>query len=215
MELKNKKINFLGDSITEGHGASSVETRYTSVLKELCGLAEIRNYGIGGTRLAHRPGSSGERVDKDFCGRFSEMDDDADVIVVFGGTNDYGYTQTLMPFGNFEDTTPDTFCGALHTLYRGLIEKYTTKDIVIVTPLHRENDHVPNSQTGKTLKDYVDAIRRAAEYYSLPVLDLFAFGGICPSIPAQKTALCPDGLHPNDAGNRVIAEKLKTFLEAL
>lgn len=213
MELKNKKVNFLGDSITEGTGASSVETRYSSVLKELCGLAEIRNYGIGGTRIARQHVPSNEKHDKDFCGRFAAMDDDADVIVVFGGTNDYGHGDA--PFGHFEDTTSDTFCGALHTLYRGLIEKYPTKAIVILTPIHRENDHVPNAMHGKTLKDYVDAIRRTAEFYSLPVLDLFAFGGICPNIPAQKTAFCPDGLHPNDAGNRIIAEKLKTFLEAL
>ena len=61
----------------------------------------------------------------------------------------------------------------------------------------------------------MDVIREGAEMYSLPVLDLFASFGVCPDIPAQKTAYCPDGLHPNDAGNRKIAEKLKTFLEAL
>ena len=87
--------------------------------------------------------------------------------------------------------------------------------IVVITPLHRENDTVPNALHGKTLKNYVDVIREGAEMYSLPVLDLFASFGVCPDIPAQKAAYCPDGLHPNDAGNRKIAEKLKTFLEAL
>ena len=28
MELKGKKINFLGDSITEGHGTSDWETKF-------------------------------------------------------------------------------------------------------------------------------------------------------------------------------------------
>ena len=155
-----------------------------------------------------------EQYDKnDYCARFSAMDDDADVIVVFGGTNDYGHGDA--PFGTFSDRTPDTFCGAVHCLFRGLIEKYPTKPIVVITPLHRENDTVPNALHGKTLKDYVDVIREGAEMYSLPVLDLFASFGVCPNIPAQKAAYCPDGLHPNDAGNRKIAEKLKTFLEAL
>lgn len=214
MELKNKKINFLGDSITEGHGASCVEAYYSSVLKELCGLSEIRNYGIGGTRIAvqHTP-SENPRHDLDFCGRYAQMDDDADIILVFGGTNDYGHGDAS--FGHFEDRTPDTFYGALHTLYRGLIEKYPTKTIVILTPIHREGDQNPNALHGKTLKDYVDAIRLTAEFYSLPVLDLFAMAGICPNIPAHKQAFCPDGLHPNDAGNRILAEKIKAYLEAM
>ena len=50
--------------------------------------------------------------------------------------------------------------------------------------------------------------------HGLPVLDLFAMGGIQPSIEAQKIAFCPDGLHPNDAGNRRIADRLIAFLRA-
>ncbi len=49
MELQGKKINFLGDSITEGTGASSYETSYVSVFGRQSGAA-VRNYGIGGTR---------------------------------------------------------------------------------------------------------------------------------------------------------------------
>lgn len=210
MELKGKKINFLGDSITEGCGTSCEAARFTCVLKEIADLAEIRNYGIGGTRIARqivRPDAT------DFCARFSDMDDDADAVVVFGGTNDYGHGDA--PFGKFTDRTPETFCGAVHCLFRGLIEKYPTKPIIIITPMHRKNDYVPNTSNQKVLKDYVDVIREAAEVYSLPVLDLFASFGICPDITEQMEAYCPDGLHPNDAGNRVLAEKLKKFLEAL
>ena len=35
MNLKNKTISFLGDSITEGCGASSVEKRFDEVLMEM------------------------------------------------------------------------------------------------------------------------------------------------------------------------------------
>ena len=214
MELQGKIVNFLGDSITEGAGASCVETRYTSVLKEIAGLADFRNYGIGGTRIAKQKSITNEQYDcNDFCGRFRQMDDNADIIVVFGGTNDYGHGDA--DFGTFEDRTPDTYSGALHYLMRGLIEKYPTKRIVFITPLHREGDTRPNALHGKTLKAYVDQLKLTAEYYSLPVLDLFAAGSIQPDIPAQKAAYCPDGLHPNDAGNRLIAERLKTFLETL
>lgn len=210
MELKGKKINFLGDSITEGSGTSCEAARFTCVLKEIAGLSEIRNYGIGGTRIARQlvcPDTT------DFCARFSGMEDDADAVVVFGGTNDYGHGDA--PFGELTDRTPQTFCGAVHYLFRGLVEKYPTKPIIIITPMHRIHDYKPNNSNQKVLKDYVDVIRETAEMYSLPVLDLFASFGICPDISEQREAFCPDGLHPNDAGNRVLAEKLKKFLETI
>ena len=52
MELKGKKINFLGDSITQGHGVSSPDKIYHALLKKNAGLAEARNYGKSGTKIA-------------------------------------------------------------------------------------------------------------------------------------------------------------------
>ena len=47
----------------------------------------------------------------------------------------------------------------------------------------------------------------------------YYFCHICDVFPEPMTKAgdeyTVDGLHPNDAGNRKIAEKLKTFLEAL
>ena len=84
-----------------------------------------------------------------------------------------------------------------------------------MTPLHREAEEIPNEIQKATLKDYVDIIREVAEYYSLNVLDLFLISGMQPQIKEIKENYIPDGLHPNDNGNAVIAHKLKKFLEAL
>lgn len=214
MELKQKKVWFIGDSITEGVGASCEETRFTEVLKRSANLAEIKNYGISGTRIARQQtiNPDSEYMDvNSFCERYDQMDEGADIIVVFGGTNDYGHGDA--PFGTFEDRTMDTYCGALHYLMRGLIEKFPTSTIVFMTPIHREEENKENESNHLPLKPYIDKMRETAEYYSIPVLDLFASGGICPDIPAQKEAFCPDGLHPNDAGNKMIAERLQAFLE--
>ena len=51
MEFKGKKIYFLGDSITEGVGASDAEHCYVSVFGKLSG-AIVKNYGISATRIA-------------------------------------------------------------------------------------------------------------------------------------------------------------------
>lgn len=222
MELKGLKINFLGDSITQGSGASCADTIYHAVLAKEAELAVARNYGIGGTRFALQKGT--EKRPKDdyvdvnsFCERFDQMEEDADVIVVFGGTNDYGHGDA--PIGKFEDTTPDTFYGACHYLFRGLIRKYLGKPIVIMTPLHRLGElNVPDCKVEGdygSLKEYVDIIREVAEYYSLPVLDLFANSGLQPDIKEIQETYLPDGLHPNDKGNAVIAHQLKLFLQGL
>ena len=56
MKLKNKKIAFLGDSITEGCATSCMEKTYWSLLAKDTGAVSY-GYGIGGTRIApqHTP----------------------------------------------------------------------------------------------------------------------------------------------------------------
>jgi len=228
MKLEGIKVNFLGDSITQGIKIEDPEnTVFHAVLKRKANFAVARNYGISGTRFAIQKGTPERPKDNyvdvlSFSERFHEMDDDADLVVVFGGTNDYGHGDA--PLGGFSDRTPDTFYGACHYLFRGLIQKYLGKPIVIVTPLHRtyETRNCGEYKEGQscpyaygTLKEYVDIIREVAEYYSLPVLDLYATSGLQPEIPEIKEAFMPDGLHPNEKGHEILADKMKSFLEAL
>ena len=214
MILEGKKINFLGDSITFGSGASKeCEFGYVPVFARQSGVAVCRNYGIGGTRIARQSLPSENPIfDRDYCSRVAEMDADADIVVVFGGTNDFGHGNALM--GTFADRTPDTFYGACHTLMSSLIEKYIGKPIVILTPLHRLTEDEPN-MNGYILSDYVKVLKEVAQYYALPVLDLYAMSGIQPRVPVVKEMLCPDGLHPNNAGHKILADRVENFLRAL
>ena len=211
MELKGKKINFLGDSITEGVGTACREEIYLNRLKASEGLAEARNYGISGTRLAVQNGP--EDWGPAYSVRYTEMDDDADIVVVFGGTNDFGHGNA--PIGQFSDRVNTTYYGACHVLMQGLIEKYPAAAIVFMTPLHRLSEDEPSMGNGLPLKRYVEIIKEVAAHYSIPVLDLFAMGGIQPRVPVQQERYCPDGLHPNGEGHKLIASRLAGFLKAL
>lgn len=216
MELKGTKINFLGDSITEGAGTSSHDKMFTMLIEREYG-AICQNYGIGGTRIARQKTPTEEKWDRDFISRVPEMDNDADIVVVFGGTNDFGHGDA--PLGTMSDRTPYTFYGALHCLYTALTEKYPDVPVVILTPLHRLNEDSPKGDNKPepvgTLKEYVNIIREVAEYYSFPVLDLYKESGLQPKVPVIQQKYIPDGLHPNDAGNEILAHKIARFLETL
>lgn len=215
MTLEGKVINFLGDSITEGCGTSSEEKRFTNLIERDYKLKKANNYGICGTRIAKQQVPSIPLFDQDFCGRFAQMDKDADAVVVFGGTNDYGHGDA--PLGEMSDRTSDTFYGACHVLMSGLLNMYTGKPIVIVTPLHRLNENSPLGEGEKTipgepLKTYRKIIVEVAEYYALPILDLYATSGLQPENDACREMLIPDGLHPNDEGHSILARKIGNFL---
>lgn len=213
MELTNKKINFLGDSITEGCHSSTYETCFVEVLRRELSLAQARNYGIGGTRIArqHTP-SAVAKYDRDFCSRVEEMDEDADVVIAFGGTNDYGHGDA--PLGAGSDRTSDTFHGACHVLCRKLLVRYPDAKVVMLTPLHRANDALPNA-SGAVLADYVQILRETAAQYRIPVLDLFETSALRADLPEVAARLTTDGLHPNDPGHALLAAEIAAFLRSL
>ena len=217
MQLKGKKVLFLGDSITEGVGVSSPDKKYTSVFERLSG-AIVYNYGISGTRIATQknPTVTNPRFDLTFGSRVQDMNPEGDIIVVFGGTNDYGHGDASI--GVFSDRDEYSFYGALHNLIVSLVSKYPDATVVFMTPLHRDFENETKSlQRGfkPVLKEYVKAIREVCEYYSIPVLDLYASSGLQPAIPVIKQKFMPDGLHPSDAGAEIIAQRLYGFLNAL
>ena len=217
MELAGKKIAFLGDSITEGHGTSDRSRVFWRILGERTG-AQVYGYGVGGTRIAPQQHVLDWEQGSYFETRVEEMIPDADIVVVFGGTNDFGHGDA--PFGTIMDEDKRTFCGALHSLCRTLIHRYPAAQLVILTPTHRSSEEDgPYNEIGvrlsADLRGYVDAIIEIAGFYSIPVLDLYRVCGIQPRVETLKQRYMPDGLHPNDAGHERIAEKLIGFLKSL
>lgn len=89
MELKGIKMACLGDSITEGVGVTDLSNMYYNRIQGECGIRELYIDGIGGTRIARQQTPSEDpRQDLYFIPRVDDIDEDCDLIVVFGGTND-------------------------------------------------------------------------------------------------------------------------------
>lgn len=222
MELKGKTIDFLGDSLTEGLYLKDNGNRYDNYIARTCDLKKANNYGIGGTRIAFqsRP-SEKAKHDLDFCGRCYLMDPDADIIVVFGGTNDYGHGDA--PFGKIGDKERTTFCGAVDYLINKIRELYPSAKLVLVAPGHRFDDGtmppVDKLQRlgieGRPLEDYVDAMVRIAKSYYVPILNLLEKLDIDPKKPEDREKYTRDGLHYNDLGHVKLGECVAQFLKSL
>lgn len=209
------KINFLGDSITEGACATTSENKYSTLVCKMIG-AEERNYGIGGTRIAKQknPKANAWEDDKDFITRAPTMDKDADFVFIFGGTNDYGHGD--VPLGNMNDETEYTFYGALKHLVEYLLSVYGKEKLCFILPTHRYNEDNPYGEgnkavAGAPLSAYVQAEIEVFERYGVEYLD---FRNLFP-LPKVNTGdeLTKDGLHPNDKGHELLAKQIVKYFQ--
>lgn len=202
MELKGLTINFLGDSITEGWGTTASQNVFHQLIKEKYDMEFAYNYGVGGTRIARQivPTKDGTRFDLTFELRSEIMDRNADAVVVFGGTNDYGSGDA--PFGTLDSEDIYTFCGAVNSLISKIERDFPNAKIIFMTPIHRLNETQPSEPDSKILEDYVNAILSICKKRGVAVIDLF---NINPLDPAD-TELVPDGLHPSDKGHAIMAQ---------
>lgn len=221
---KGKKVSFLGDSITQ-YG------EYVNSYAALTGCT-ADNQGISATHLAARNNSDTNAFEK----RYSKISATSKMVVVFGGTNDFGHSNTA-EFGAFTDGPKAgkyTFYAGLHRLFKGLYDRFAKKGtpVVVMLPLHHGTEidapefiintdksftEGTNPTTGKTFREYVDAIRQVAAYYSLIVLDAYSYSGLSPmtEIGAENRKYFKDGLHLNEAGGERLARWMYPQLEAV
>lgn len=226
-----KRIAFLGDSITAGSGVTGTgeSLPYHMRLHERFGWA-CYNYGYGGSGYVRSyPGTEGlmatgqegmgvpmtsETIisNNDFVNRITTVDTDVDAIVIYGGTNDWSNGITLA-----------NFTSAVENVFSYAQTNFVGKQIIIATPIHRNNDTQPQFGTGGTLKEYVDIIKAACTAHGLLCIDLFSDSGLYPGNTANKNYYFKgddtgtvDGVHPNGEGHRnianILAEKLITVL---
>lgn len=218
MELKDIQINFLGDSITEGVGASVHEKCYVSQIAYKT-QAICNNYGISGSRIAKQKDHfyEWETSDEPFNLRVESMEKGADIVIVFGGTNDHGHGDA--PLGKIDSLSEDTFCGAMNILCENLINTFPKSKIIFITPLHKTDEDIERNGFGlrnvATLAGYCYIIKKICSKYSIAVFDAYSELGINPNLEVQKNLYMPDGLHPNDAGHEKLADYIISKLKAL
>ncbi len=208
--MDGKRIAFLGDSITCGACLRKGEESYVDRITKSCPRAKVFRYGEPGSRIGSYIGEDPRKIGPSFVERFRRMDKELDIVVVFGGTNDYGIGNA--PLGTMAERTPETFCGAWNLLAEGLLAIYPRSRLLFVTPLHRRGEEMPNAFSGAVFSDYVDVIRTAAKRHGADLLDLYAAASLQPNAHYYSTLILEDGIHPGAKGHRVIAGEFLAYL---
>lgn len=212
MPYANKKITFLGDSVTSGGTTSNGKQAFSYVdyLKDYLG-AEITNKGLSGSVITE---GNIENQTQSFVSRSNQIQDQ-DFVTIFGGINDFWFNS---PLGSMRDSSDnvETFYGALKFLVENLSKKNPNAHFLFVTPLKECKEGAPHTyednnkfvlyknRAGFTEEDYVNAIKEVAAYYSVPVLDLFNSSNMNPYIESQRQYFVDD-LHPNQLGAQRLA----------
>ena len=198
--LNNKKVIFMGDSLTNNVGTYTSKP-YFKWLEEWYNLT-IYVDGQNGSSIRDNTSDSSRAM----CNRYTKLPDDYDIVIVFGGTNDWN-ANTLGALGSFGDTDVHTFYGAMKTLCEGLIKKYPNKLIVFMLPFkHWKGGSRPIN----------DAMIEVLQDNGIPYIDYYAVGGINPNISEHVSQyMLSDNIHFNEAGHKLIAERLDGFLNSL
>ena len=201
---ENMKIVTIGDSITVGtytaEGDDSPNSvahpNFSEYLKDMLGCDSLKNYAINGISISSAASTLSEYA---IATRYLIMED-ADIVLVCAGTNDYGCAVKL---GSPDDTEDNSFFGSLDVLFRGLKRKYPMSEIYFVTPLHRSDED--ENLIGLSLEEYRCAIEKKARQYGIDTVDGFGMA-IDPNLEEHRRLYSKDGVHIDPVGHRLYAE---------
>lgn len=212
--MKAKTFSILGDSIStfaecippenevfypkEGCDVLAKEHTWWHLLKEETGLKLIMNESYSGSRISvtgERPPSSS------YLSKIRQERLKGDIIIVFGGTNDFG--QAVNP------TTLQIFSEAYDRLVREMLATHKESKLFFCTPLQRTDKALdePNIH-GWTQNDLANTIRATVgRYAGANLIDLASY-----PIKAGDGMLF-DVLHPTRQGMTLIARLIQEGLD--
>lgn len=234
------RVAYFGDSITDPKNKGS-KKKYWSFLQEWLGITPYV-YGVSGRQW----NDISRQADK----LKTEHGNDFDAIMIFMGTNDFN---AGIPIGQWYTEKPEkvlaavhapkdsvirmkrtvvysdsTFCGRINKAMTLLKRIWPTKQIVILTPIHRayfyggEQNIQPTEEyqnkVGEYFQSYVDKVKEAGNIWAVPVIDINSTSGLYPLFDESAVNyhdLATDRLHPNDQGQERLARTLLYQLSTL
>ena len=220
-----KTIVCIGDSITNGVGASSVENKYINILGQLSG-ATIINCGYNGYRLC-----TGGNIPSLINTLNATKIAGADAVTIMLGVNDWfgaikdGYNnsqkleyedgRSYYALGELDSDDTTTIYGAVKMWCKKIIELKETSDFAntnfyMTTPVIPCNINPSGTNVqGYTFEEMCNAIVETCRMYGIPCVDMYHNSGITVN---NRGGCYVDSVHPNDVGHELIAQAFHNAL---
>lgn len=204
-------IVVFGDSTTAARGKIEIYANWLERELPAKGIrAEIINAGIGG----HDTQMAVARFQRDVLAK------DPDLVVIQFGINDSAVDVSKNPPATKPRVAKETYMRNLEKLVETL--KARKCGVILMTPNQmcwtkwlKENNNKPpydiNDPDGFNinLREYAQAVREIAEKQKVPLVDVYAAFSAYGKIEKQSVNdLLMDGMHPNDKGQRMVADLL-------
>ncbi len=235
-QWQGKRVAFLGDSMTDPHRVGTTYI-YWEYLNELLGIKPFV-YGVNGAQW--------DGIYQQAVKLHKERGTNIDAILIFAGTNDYNRGLPIGKF--FSETTKQTnfngnlvtrkyrtpimndstFCGRINKVMSYLKNNFPQQQIILMTPIHRAfanfseknvqpDENYSNGQ-GLYLDAYIHALKQAASFWAVPLIDLHSISGLFPLANSQVQYFHnaeTDRLHPNAVGDYRLAKTIQYQLLTL
>ena len=207
------KINFIGDSITEGTGgnqdADGRQISYVNYVQAALQFEEVCNHGrVGATITGYNNNydlAIGAHEDELFVR-------DSEITVLYVGLNDFLAEAEVKNYGVLDNGTTGGYCGQLQKIANSLRTKYPNTLFFFVTayqtPWKSGTTNYTNFNGIPTLDDYMNPIRIMAQQNGYPVIDLYSTGFMDTHDANTAANFLADEIHPNDAGYRILGEHI-------
>ena len=206
-----KKWTCVGDSLTEVNVKTT--KNYCDYIAEVTGIG-IVNMGLSGSGYMRK-----HDTNQAFYNRVANVPNDSDVVTIFGSLNDLGGGQTL---GTIDDTVADgTVFGYVNGTIDALYTAYPTVNIGIISPTPWKSSKPWDAADAAT--KYCEGLRQICYNKGIPFLDLYHCSNLRPwDATARDLFYSKDvvggvnaGCHPDEAGHKMFAPKIKNFIESL
>ena len=188
-DIEYSKLTYVafGDSITygvDGVNGGRMESPYPKLVGETLGLKTVENKGVSGATFCSNSVGRTNMTENILA-----YTDDADIISVMLGVNDFAAN---LPLGTTSSTDNTTIYGSLYLIAEHFKEYYSDSFVFFMTPFPYKNGETKNSE-GYVLEDVVNAIKYTCNKYDIPVLDMYTDGGYKTEMDNSNS----DGTHPS------------------
>lgn len=202
----NGKWLLLGDSLTDNRNDTTPMRYYDYVAHPSCTFV---NDAVSGSGYIQNNGSEINNIISKVEALTGE--EDYTIISVFAGINDSGNNFGGAGLGEFGNTDPSNMYGAIYAVFNGLQEKFPNAFIFAITPTLTNYRHSANNE----IDQLAEAVRNVCAWLKIPVADVNKDCPLKPWISANQAENYAenDGVHPKQAGHKLIAKVVRRVFD--